>query len=232
MNFKNKKIMVVVAHPDDEVLGIGATIHKLVHEEKAEVHVVVLGEGLTSRDGQKDQSKELEMHRKCILDAQKCLGYQSVGIHQLADNRFDSIDLLDIVKIIENEKKAFKPDYVFTHHMGDLNIDHRRTFEAVMTATRPMVEESVIGVFSFETFSATEWAFQVDSKGFRPNFFVSINQENLKAKQDAMQSYIFETREYPHPRSVRALEVFARANGCKFGSEFIEAFEIIRLKLQ
>jgi purine nucleoside permease len=77
----------------------------------------------------------------------------------------------------------------------------------------------------------TEWAFQLDSKGFRPNFIVSVNEDDLKAKQKAMGKYVYETREYPHPRSLKALEIFARANGCKYGAEMAEAFEIVRLKV-
>jgi len=103
-----------------------------------------LGEGITSRSDNRDIHKhknELETHKKNILDAQKLIGYGSLSIYDLPDNRFDSIDLLDIIKLVEKEKASFQPDVIFTHHGGDLNIDHRRTFEAVVTSCRPMEDE-------------------------------------------------------------------------------------------
>src|SRR6218665_130537 len=144
MQFNDKRIMVVVAHPDDELLGLGATMNRIISETNAVTHLVILGEGITSRAEVRDQEKwqrELEIHRNNIYAAQKCIGYHSVSIHQLADNRFDSVNLLDIIKIVEKEKEQFKPDVIFTHHGGDLNIDHQRTFEAVVTCTRPMEHE-------------------------------------------------------------------------------------------
>src|SRR5688572_14226462 len=104
INFQNKKIMVVVAHPDDELLGLGGTMHQLIHKQHIKVHVVILGEGITSRSDKRDTEKwksELETHRKNIHQAQKAIGYHSVSIHDLPDNRFDTVALLDIIKVIE-----------------------------------------------------------------------------------------------------------------------------------
>ena len=100
--------MVVVAHPDDELLGVGATMNRLILDYGVTVHVVILGEGITSRFETRDIAlwqKELEIHRKCIYQAQKAIGYQSNSIYEFPDNRFDSIALLDIIKVIEKEKK-------------------------------------------------------------------------------------------------------------------------------
>src|SRR5689334_3357132 len=141
LNFKGEKIMLVVAHPDDEILGVGATMHKLIHEFNVHVHIVILGEGITSRAEQRNTEmwkEELEIHRANIKKAQGKIGYQSVSIYDFPDNRFDSVELLDIVKVIEKEKDNLSPGIIFTHHGGDLNIDHQRTFEAVITACRPM----------------------------------------------------------------------------------------------
>lgn len=232
--FENSRVLLVAAHPDDEVLGVGASLHQLVHKFKCTVRVVILGEGITSRDTAPDRSsraEELNTHRKCIYDAQRSLGYQEVSLHQLPDNRFDSIDLLDIVKIVESEKLSFDPDYIFTHHCGDLNIDHRLTSQAVLTATRPVPGERVKGIIFFETFSATEWSFTTDRHGFRPNFFFPATRESLAAKLSAMAAYKFETRESPHPRSLKSLEAFAVSNGSKVGLELCESFEIGRLLL-
>ena len=231
MYFNNKKILVVVAHPDDELLGLGATMHKLIKENNCQVRAVILGEGLTSRSEVRDQEKwkkELEIHRSNIKKAQECIGYESVGIYDFPDNRFDSVALLDIVKVIEKEKKDFNPEIIFTHHGSDLNIDHQRTFEAVITATRPMQGECVKSIITFETSSATEWQANLPSKTFFPNLLFEISEDNVQAKVKAMECYEFESRAYPHPRSKEALIQKARFYGSEMGCEFVERFQIIR----
>lgn len=227
---KNKKILLVVAHPDDEILGVGATMHKLINENNCIVKVIILGEGLTSRSDRrntKEWEKELDIHRKNIYDAQKQICFDSVSIYDFPDNRFDSVALLDMVKMIEKEKQEFKPEIIFTHHYGDLNIDHQKTYEAVITATRPMKEEIVKTIITFETPSASEWNFG-SNKSFIPNFWIEISAENLKAKQDAMDCYEFETRDYPHPRSNKALKVLAEKRGVEVGLNMAESFNLIR----
>jgi LmbE family N-acetylglucosaminyl deacetylase len=229
---KNKRILVVVAHPDDELLGQGATIHKLSNEFNCICRAVILGEGLTSRSEKRDREKweqELKEHRACIHEATEIIGYESVGIYDFPDNRFDSVDLLDIIKVIENEKEEFQPEIIFTHHGGDLNIDHQRTFEAVMTATRPMKDEIVKTIITFETPSSTEWQASSDPRRFTPNLFVEVSEEDIQAKCDGMEAYKFEKREWPHPRSTKALKVLAQKNGMVAGHGLAEAFLIIRM---
>lgn len=228
---KNKKIMIVVAHPDDEILGLGATMHRLIKQYKVKTKVLILGEGITSRSDKRsteDWKDELSIHKKNIKSAQKAIGYQNLSVYDLPDNRFDSVDLLDIIKIIENEKQKFNPDIIFTHHGGDLNIDHRRTFEAVITATRPMESENVKTIICFETPSGTEWRASTDPFNFIPNLFIEISKDDLKAKIKAMESYEFEKRKYPHPRSPEALEVLAKRWGVSCGKKYAEAFCLIR----
>jgi len=230
---KNKRILVVVAHPDDELLGLGGTLNKIVNDYNTFIRVVILGEGLTSRSNQRNTkkwNKELEKHRRNIKMAQKAIGYQELSLHQIADNRFDSVDLLDIVKLIENEKAKFIPDYIFTHHGGDVNIDHQRTFEAVITATRPMEHETTKGIFSFETPSGTEWRASTDPHHFIPNIFIELSEENVQAKIKAMECYEFEKRAYPHPRSPEALHILSQKNGIQVGFRLAEAFMLVRLK--
>lgn len=230
-SLKNKKILFVVAHPDDELLGCGATINKLVLEYNANIKVVILGEGITSRSDQRDVEQwksELEIHRKNIQDAQHAVGYQELSIYDFPDNRFDTVSLLDIIKVVEKEKNAFQPDVIFTHHGGDVNIDHQRTFEAVITACRPMKDERVKTIITFETPSGTEWRASSDPKHFIPNFFVEVSKENVVAKIKGMESYEFESRAYPHPRSPEALEILAKQRGVMVGAEYAEAFNIIR----
>ncbi len=228
---KRKKIMVVVAHPDDEILGLGGAMFRLIKDHGAKVHVVILGEGITSRSDKRDRAhweNELEKHKNNIYQAQKAIGYHSVSIYDFPDNRFDTVPLLDIIKTVEKEKAIFNPDVIFTHHGGDVNIDHQRTFESVITCCRPMSHEGVKTIMTFETASGTEWRASSDPRHFVPNCFVSLSKEGLEAKIKAMESYEFEKRQYPHPRSPRALEIVAQRWGIANGVEFAEAFCLIR----
>lgn len=228
---RNKKIMVVVAHPDDELLGLGATMNRLIHEFNIESHVVILGEGLTSRLNNRDTNKwkkELKIHKKNIKSAQTAIGYHSNSIYDFPDNRFDSVPILDIIKVIEKEKNIFKPDVIFTHHGGDLNIDHQKTFEAVLTSSRPLKREIVKTIITFETPSGTEWRSPTDPRHFLPNIFISVSDSNINSKIKGMECYEFEKRKFPHPRSSEALKIQARRWGIINGVKNAEAFCLIR----
>jgi LmbE family N-acetylglucosaminyl deacetylase len=229
--FDTKKIMVVVAHPDDELLGLGASMNKLINEKKIQTHVVILGEGITSRSDKRDKvlwKDQLETHKKNIENARQAIGYHSISLHDFPDNRFDTVGLLDLIKVVEKEKTQFQPDIIFTHHGGDLNIDHRLTFESVITACRPMREEKVKAIFTFETPSGTEWRASTDPHHFIPNFFISLNKQNVDAKIAGMESYQYEKRIYPHPRSPEALTIQAQRWGISIGEPYAEAFCLVR----
>ena len=231
-SLKNKRILVVAAHPDDEVLGPGATMHRLIKDYGCVVRAVLLGEGITSRSDTRnieEWNEQLKIHKANIETARKHIGYESVGVYDFPDNRFDSIALLEIIKVVESEKDSFKPDVIFTHHGGDVNIDHQRTFEAVITATRPMAQENTSTIITFETMSGTEWRASSDPRHFLPNLIVEISEEGLDAKSKAMESYEFEKRDYPHPRSSQALKVRAQMWGVANGIKLAEAFQVIRL---
>ena len=228
---KGKKIMVVVAHPDDELLGLGATMYKLIHQTEVTTHVVILGEGLTARSDQRDVEvwkDELQKHREDIKAAQQEIGYHSVSIYDFPDNRFDTVALLDIIKVVEKEKSNFKPDIIFTHHGGDVNIDHQRTFESVITACRPMSHEVVKTIITFETPSGTEWRASTDPRHFIPNLYMEVSENDIDAKIKGMEKYRFEKREFPHPRSPEALKVHARNVGVTIGCTYAEPFCVVR----
>ena len=231
--FKNRRIMVVAAHPDDELLGLGATMHKLIKEQGVIAHVVILGEGITSRSDTRDTEKwkqVLEEHHANMNAAGRHIGYSDIHSYNFSDNRFDSHALLDIVKVVEKEKEEFKPDIIFTHNAGDLNVNHRYTFQAVMTATRPTADECVKTVITFETNSATEWQYSRHPEQFHPNLYMEISEDDLQAKINALSEYKFEIREYPHPRSAKALRVLAEYRGYTSGRQMAEAFEIVRIR--
>lgn len=223
--------MIIVAHPDDELLGLGSTIHHLIKNYNVNVHTVILGEGLTSRTESRNKEKwknELNIHNSNILLAKEIIGYHTLNTNQFPDNRFDSIPLLDIIKVIEKEKDEFNPEIIFTHHHGDLNIDHQLTHEAVITSFRPTENEISESIVTFETPSSSEWNIQNHKSLFTPNLFFEISEDDLEAKISAMESYTFEKRDYPHPRSPRALKIIAQRNGLNIGVEYAEVFNIIR----
>ena len=156
------------------------------------------------------------------------LGARSVSFCGLPDNRFDEVGLLNLIKPVEKWVETFRPDAIYTHHPGDLNIDHSMTFRAVLTATRPDASRvSVPNLYTFEVPSSTDWAFQRVSPVFRPNVFVDI-KNFLDCKIAAMQCYESERREVPHPRSPEVLRAVAARWGSTAGMSCVEAFELIR----
>lgn len=224
----NKQILIIAAHPDDEVLGCGGTIARLTEEEH-DVYVAILGEGITSRYDKREQAdqgmiKELQDRSRQVS---KLLVVKELCLYDLPDNRFDTIPLLDIVKTIEKLINRFQPQIVYTHHGGDLNIDHVVTHRAVMTATRPAENCPVKEIYAFEVPSSTEWAFGQFQPAFQPNVFVDISA-TLETKIQAMQIYESEIRHFPHPRSSQVLRAIAEKWGSGVGLLAAEAFQLAR----
>lgn len=228
MNSEPGTVLVVAAHPDDEVLGCGGTIARLAREGH-EVHIAILGEGITSRYRQREHADLalLEQLHARSHDVAKLLGARSLSLHQLPDNRFDTVPLLDVIKIVESLVERLRPETVYTQHGGDLNIDHVVTYRATLTATRPVAGMPVSAVYAYEVASSTEWAFQRFSPAFHANAFVDIS-DTLELKIEAMQRYESEARPFPHPRSPEALRAIARRWGSVVGCSAAEAFELIR----
>ena len=231
------KILIIVAHPDDEVLGMGGTIAK--HSKNGDdVTVAYLTTGITSRrssnynnsssynfsknDSQKNkkQISELQIDAK---ESCKILGVKKTIFFNYPDNELDSIPLLKIVKTIEKIISKEKPNIVYTSHDKDLNIDHRITCNATLIACSSN-PPSIKKILSFEIFSSTEWTFSYD---FKPNYFVDIKKE-LNTKINAMKKYKNELRKFPHPRSLENIENSAKRWGTICDFHAAEAFEIIR----
>lgn len=217
-----KKILIVAAHPDDEVLGCFATVSKLV-KDGAEAYTLILGEGKTARESD-NAEQELELLGGEIQKANERIGVKKVFTRNFPDNKFDTVALLDLVKAVLEVKEEVQPDIIFTHFKNDLNIDHRITYEAVITATRPMAGECVKEIYSFEVLSATEWNYPLS---FSPDTFFDVSQ-TLGNKIDAMELYASELCEYPHPRSLEGIELQAAHRGMQCGIRYAEAFECVR----
>ncbi len=224
-----KSVLVVAAHPDDEVLGCGATIAKHAKAGDA-VHVLILAEGLTSRDAVRDKAKHKAGLSALTFSAQKAnrlLGVRSLFFEGFPDNRMDSVDRLDIVKAIEAVKKKVKPVIIYTHHADDVNIDHRCVHDAVTAACRPQPRETVKTLLFFETPSSTEWQMRGKRGVFHPNWFEDVSS-TLSVKMKALKAYHSEMRPWPHARSYRAIESLARWRGSSMGTQAAEAFVLGR----
>lgn len=228
----NKRVLVVAAHPDDEVLGCGATIAKHV-QSGDEVHVAILAEGITSRDTEYNREKhinELSVLGQAAHKANKILGVTSLDLFAFPDNRMDSVDLLDVVKKVEVLVEKYQPNIVYTHHVGDVNIDHQIIHKAVVTACRPIPNHSVKTLLFFEVSSSTEWQPANSASYFMPNWYVDVS-DTLDIKLQALDAYETEMRQWPHPRSIKAVEHLARWRGSCVGGEAAEGFILGRVVL-
>lgn len=227
-----ERVLVVTAHPDDEVLGCGGTIARM-GKDGCEVFVLILGEGITSRYPNREGAfdDELKLLREQSERANRLLGVKQLFHHDLPDNRFDTIPMLDIVKKIETIIKQVKPEVIYTHHDGDLNIDHSITNRAVLTATRPLPGSSVREVYTFETLSSTEWAFSKQGTQFAANAFCDISA-TLDEKIEAIKQYKNELHDFPHPRSCEAIKAAAMKWGSLIGVPYAEAFGVVRTMIK
>lgn len=222
-----KNVLVFAAHPDDELLGLGGTVRRLANEG-ATVRAVIMAEGLTSRAENRSIVDRAEL-MKLQADARKAaevVGYTSIEFCGLPDNRMDGMELLDVIKIVTKYVERYQPDTIFTHHHGDLNIDHRITCEAVLTACRPVGACGVKRIYAFETPSSTEWNFNYPEP-FTPNVFFDIS-DTIEAKIEGMSCYSTESAGYPHPRSPEALRSLGQYRGSIAGYGAAEAFMVLR----
>ena len=224
-----KKILVVAAHPDDEVLGCGGLIKKLTKNNK-QVKVIFLAEGSSCRflesDIQKDKVKNEIQHREnCAKKALKILNVKESHFYNLKCGRLNTYPIIDLGKIVENEIISFKPSAIITHSNFDVHHDHLSTFQACLQATRPSNDEIKVDyLFSFEILSSTEWRY---NNCFEPNVFVNIDNE-IKYKIMAIKEYDSELRKFPHPRSEDGINTLAKYRGMQSGFNFAESFKLIR----
>lgn len=216
------RVLIVAAHPDDEVLGCGGTIARHVAEGDV-VCVVFMADGVGARGLDLKQIKYRNQARDRAL---KALGVTSWFALDFPDNRMDTVPLLDVVQALERIIDEQKPNRVYTHHYGDLNVDHRITCEAVITACRPVPGATVREILTFEVTSSTEWRSMPCSQ-FRPNLYIDIS-DFIEEKVQALGYYDLEMRPPPHSRSIEHSKAVAFHRGSCIGVLAAEAFEIIR----
>ena len=219
-----KSILIIASHPDDEVLGCGGAI--LRHIDKGDkVSLLFMTDGVSSR--LKTSRKNIRSRIKALKRSSSILGVQSYHHFNFPDNSMDKHPLLNIVKKIETIIKKIQPSVIYTHHHGDLNIDHKITHNAVMTACRPLPDSTVHEIYGFEVLSSTEWATQHKSV-FIPNLYIDITKY-MNKKIKALEAYNEELRKPPHSRSIEHVKILAKHRGYSMGVEMAEAFEVYRI---
>ncbi len=217
-----KRALVVAAHPDDEVLGCGGLMARLV-QQGSEVHVLIMSGVTTSRGASAAEIAQCEQE---TFEALAVLGVHQYRRLDLPDNRFDTLPLLQLASAVEEERSMVKPDMVLTHEAGDLNVDHRLTNQAVAIALRPRVNGGEYRIWAFETLSSSEWQ-DPAARSFHPQVYVDIS-EQLELKLRSIEKYRSELRAYPHPRSLEGIRIMAQARGLSICRRAAECFSVIR----
>jgi LmbE family N-acetylglucosaminyl deacetylase len=222
MNCKNNKVLVICAHPDDEIIGCGGTIFKHLSTSD-KVYVLFMTNGISARS---DKANDINLRYKNFLKVRSLIKYIFLGNLNLPDQKMDTIPLLNIVKKLELFIEKIKPNIIYTHYANDLNYDHRITFEAALTAARPYPGQSVKEINCFEIPSSTNWR-NVPNKIFFPNLYIDISKFVSKKKK-CLSYYKKEIKKNPHSRSLKNIYYLNKVRGGEIGVNFAEAFYQIR----
>jgi len=222
------KILIIAAHPDDDILGCGGYMAK--HRETKTFKVIFIAEGSSCRYAQDtiesyEVTQDIEVRTRSAKKALASLGIDDLKFYDLPCGRLDRIPIIDINKIIESEVSQFKPDTILTHCEHDNNNDHRIVYRAVSMATRPGGLCHVPNLLSFEVQSSTEWNF---NKPFAPNYFEVLESKDVAMKWKSLACYGTEIRKYPHPRSQEGVDAMAKFRGMQSGVAYAEAYRVIR----
>ncbi len=221
---KKNNILIIVAHTDDETIGMGGTIKKHVNQGD-KVFAISMTNGISSRE-KSDIDKIIEREH-AAKKASVELGFNWEQNYNFSDNALDKYPLIQIIKSIEKIKNKINPNMIYTHSGADLNIDHRIVTQAVLTAFRPLPKENCKEIRLFEVVSSTEFGHKDITNQFVPNLFVSIS-ETWQAKKNALIAYQSEMREYPHIRSIKGIENLGYLRGTQVGISMAEAFQVVR----
>mgnify|MGYP001178478570 CR=1 FL=1 len=213
-----KKLLIICCHPDDEVLGCGASIYKF--SKNFNIHCIYLTNGGTNRP-----KESIKNNIKSINKVKKILGIKKIYLGNFPDNQLDTVNILKLTQFVEKIVEVFKPELIFTHSSKDLNIDHQICNKVTLTACRPMKKNHYLKkILFFEILSSTEWNFK--EKKFRPEVFINISKNQFNKKIRAMKQYKIELKKFPHPRSLKNIENLAKLRGSNVGFEYAEAFEL------
>ena len=228
---ENQRLLVIAAHPDDEVLGCAATVHKLVGNGWR-AYLVIMSAGVGGRhDTEGAVSVPVRAEQAALQEQMRqaagIIGYAGVDAFNFPDNRMDSVSRTELTRAIRPVIERVRPSLVLTHHPGDYNWDHTRTYDAVMMAARRNPPDfSPDEIWLFEVPSSTERAWQT-RQPFLPSIYVDV-AGSLAVKQQALESYVSELRAGPHPRSVAGIRAIAAMRGHQVGLDAAEAFELVR----
>lgn len=216
------RVAVIAAHPDDELLGAGGTLARHVRDGD-EVHAIVVADGAGSRY----PAELISTLEKQANRAAEVIGFTSLQFLSLHDQRLDTVPLIELTQRLEGVLDEIGPGTVYTHFPEDVNDDHRVVARCAWTACRPYARPGLRKFAVFETPSSTEWAWPMPGTDFRPNLFTDVT-DTLDVKIAAMECYASELRDYPHPRSSRALREHAAYWGSRIGRLAAEPFVVLR----
>lgn len=224
------RYLTVTAHPDDEVLGFGGT--STVLTEKGHVVKNCILSGKVEVRAKRPELDELSAN---IQEAQKLIGAEEVILGDFPNIQFNTVSHIELVKFIEQVVNDFRPDYIFTHHPGDLNNDHLQVSQACQAAARLYQrrnEAPLKGLFFMEILSSTDWSFPGGSSDFEATSFFEIGEKGLKTKLEALHAYKGIMRDYPHPRSEEVVRGLSAYRGSQAGLNYAEAFQTASLILE
>jgi LmbE family N-acetylglucosaminyl deacetylase len=223
MNLVNKKILVLGAHSDDEVLGVGGTILK-AKDNNSKVDVLIVTDSASAQynEKQKLDNRDSNLHQCC-----KILKVDNVYQWNLPDMRLDTLSHLEINKRLSSFIEKSDYDIIFIHHPHDINKDHQVLFDSLMVVCRPIPKHRIESILTYYTPSSTEWGGFERSRMFCPNVFIDI-ENYIDIKLEALSEYADEVRQFPHPRSIENVENIAKYFGAQVGLRFAEPFCLIR----
>lgn len=219
----NKTILIVAPHADDETLGCGGTIFKLINQG-FDVHWLLITGMSESVGYSSDQVKQRKLE---ISKVSECYGFAKVHELHLPPARLETLSFGEIIGPISNIVKAIEPEQVFTVYRNDAHSDHEIVFDAVMSATKSFRYPFVKRVLAYEVMSETDFGLKPEDGGFRPNVFVDIS-ETLSNKLDVLEIFESEVQDFPFPRSRKALESLAYVRGAQCNAQAAEAFMLIK----
>jgi LmbE family N-acetylglucosaminyl deacetylase len=218
-----KNVLVIAAHSDDEALGCAGTMAKHIAAGD-KVHVIFMTNGVSSRSD--TSNSDIENRQTAAQKSADILGITSMEHFGFPDNKMDTTPLLDIIKSIENVINKLQPEIIYTHHIGDLNIDHQITHKAALTACRPQPGFCVKEIYAFEVLSSTEWQIP-EYLPFTPNVYIDVSNQ-IEIKRKSLEAYSDEMHTPPHSRSFDNMLNLSSFRGNSIGVNYAEAFILLR----